>query len=1253
MAFVLGGTILLRNEGAAFPTAQPRSNAQWARLYGALPLSFEANQGQTDPQVNFLSRGRGYTLFLTGHEAVLTLKSGAAAAGGQKPGVATTVGAPAVAPTILRLQLLGAKAQAQVAGREELEGKANYFVGNDPSKWRRNVPLYAQVAYQGVYPGVDLVYYGTQGGELEYDFVVAPGADPNAIALGVDAAGQKDHSRLRIDSHGDLVIAAEDGDVRFHKPVVYQTAPASAHRQLVDGRYTLDAQNRVRFELGPYDHNRQLVIDPVLSYATYIGGSGGDVGYAIAVDSNLDAYIAGQSNSTNYPATDAYQSSTKGNGDAFVTKVDTSGTKLLYSTYLGGTGVDGATALALYAGSVIITGSTTSSDFPVVAPTGTTTTYPFQQTYGGNTDAFVAEIGTTGSTLYYSSYLGGSGLDIGLGVAVDSTGFAYVTGMTESKDFPTASPLQTNNAGSTDAFLTKVNYNGESLVYSTYLGGSQVDVGQAIQVDGTGVVYLAGYTYSTDFPLVTAYQSAAGGGADGFVAKVNAAGSAVTFSTYLGGSGDDRVYGLALDGSKNIYVAGATTSSNFPVTSGVLQTSLKGSSDAFVSKFLASNNSLSYSTYLGGTDFDQANGIAVTAAGVAYITGFTESSDFPTQNPIQSVLGLSNNQLCGTSPCADAFVTVLNASGTSDSTTFSTYLGGNGPDFGQAIALDSTGDPYITGSTSSTNFPATSPPSSTAVATPPYSASLTGTAGNAFVAKMDPGNNPNISMVPSSLAFGNDTLSVTSTVQDIQITNPSSVPLIISAVAMVASKTPFAVPNTCVGTIPAGGGTCTMQVTFTPDSVSSFTDQIQITDNAGGVAGTEHRITVTGSGVTAATAVTVAPTSLSFSSTVVGKVSAAQNVTITNTGSQTLNITSISTGSSGDFTQTNTCSAVANTLSPGASCSVSVFFSPTASGTRTATLSISDNASGSPQQVSLTGTGAAEFTLSYLSSTCGNNTSTNPTIIGTTQVSFCIVAKGDPSFTGGISLACSAGTTCAFGTNPVFIGSNSLMTVSGLTSTSTNPYNFTVTGKSGTQTSSVQVNLLFEDYTLTATPSVYTTQAGGVAKYTVLVNPLNGFDDQVLLACTNTSSSTFPPDATCVFSPSEPTLNGSSPTTVSLSIQTQKYVANSHALPRFPGGPLPPLLGGLLGLGALASLAMGRRRRGATRLSSGWLALRLAALSAILVLNLGLAACRPSTLVSSGTTSGNYTITISGTLVSETSVVRYTTINLAVTASQQ
>ena len=407
-------------------------------------------------------------------------------------------------------------------------------------------------------------------------------------------------------------------------------------------------------------------------------------------------------------------------------------------------------------------------------------------------------------------------------------------------------------------------------------------------------------------------------------------------------------------------------------------------------------------------------------------------------------------------------------------------------------------------------------------------------------------------------------------------------------------------------------------------------------------------IALTGAGVTAATAVTVQPTSLSFTSQAVGTISPPQSVTITNTGTEPLAIKSISVGTSLDFQETSTsCLAQQNILGVGASCNVNVTFTPTASGTRNASLSISDNATGSPQSVALTGIGAAAFTLTSPSAS-------NPAYVGATQTTFQIVANGPTSFTGAITLACSIGSTCAFTNNPIFVGEVTTLTISNLTPSLPNPYIFTVTGTSGSQSFPLQLSLGFADYLLTATPTANTTTAGHTATYTLFVNPLNGFSKQVQLAV----NTTVPPlpDVTYTYSPATMiTPNGSSPASVTVVISTQTFVTpptNTHAPPRFPDGKLPPLMVGLLCLAALASLALGNRRRARHGwLAWSWLSLRSATLSLILVLNLALVACRSSVLVTEGTTTGAYVITFSGTMTSDTSVIRYVTVDLAVTSS--
>ncbi len=1274
LAFVLGAAFLQNNAGKGFPASKTRSNSQWAHLYASLPLSFEMNRGQTDSKVNYLARGQGYTLFLTGQEAVLSIRNSRAERAGQQSRT------PAEA---LRLQLLGANSHPIVSGADPLPGKANYFIGNDPAKWYTDIPTYARVKYTSVYPGVDLVYYGDKSGKLEYDFVVAPGADASAIALGVAA---QNRTPLHITPEGDLVVNLREGEATFHQPVVYQEKSRGRNsndeiREPVEGHYLLDSQNHVRFELGPYDHSRSLVIDPVLIYGTYIGGSGGDTGFAIAVNSSGtipgEAYIAGLTNSSNFPTTGGAASVTYGgDGDCFLSEMNNTGTTLIFSSYLGGSGSDACTALSLSsAGTLFVTGYTSSTNFPTKVPAGIGTTIPYQQANAGGTDAFVAEFTATGNSLVYSTYLGGSGLDQGMGIASDTAGNAYVTGFTQSSNFPVlAGAYQASLEGSQNVFIAKMNPDGTALLYSTFLGGSLADAAQTIQIDGASPpnMYIAGYTFSSNFPTASPIQASLKGVENAFVAELNGAGTALTFSTFLGGAENDEANGLALDGSDNIYVVGSTTSSNFPTTSGAFQTALAGPENAFVTKLNSGGTSLGYSTFLGGSVNDQGMGIAVTPAGNAFVTGLTESSNFPTLNPVQAILGGSSTSLqdCGTAPCPDAFITQFNSTGSA--LVYSTYLGGSGYDSGQAIVLDDTGDPYITGTTVSTNFPVATPNAN--VYTPPYKTTLTGTAGNAYFAKIDVANNPQISIQPGTVNFGSQSINIASTVQNVYLVNPSTAPLVITNILVVPvnnSTTVYQInePATggCLGTLPPNGASCYFGVTFTPNATGTQSTLVYITDNAGGTVGVQQTVSLTGVGTTAATSATIQPSSLSFTSQAVGTQSAAQTVTITNNGVLPLAISSFSVGSSLDFTVLNPpttgttattpgCLYVNNTLAaagtPGGitSCFVYVYFNPTASGTRNATLSITDNATGSPQGVALTGMGVAAFTLS--------SPSAELTLIGNTTTTFVIEANAPPgSFNGTIALSCSANTTCSFNPPTIFAnggtGSTSTMTVSNLTSTTPNPYPFVVTGTSGSQSYPLNMTINFEDYMLTITPPSYTVQAGGTATYTVFVNPLFGFNNQaVTLTCY--AFSPVIEDTTCQFLPTaKPVTSGISPAQVQLSITTAHYTPPVQAPPFFPKGKLPPILFGLLTLAGLASLALGNRRRArAGGWGTAWFGVRLAALSLILALDLALAAsCRSSTLTTAGTVTGNYLVTIQGELDSNNTVNRYAYTDLSVTTT--
>ena len=678
----------------------PEHQVKTQESYGKLPLSFEANQGQAESQVKFVTHTGAYSLFLTGDEAVLALHGPKAK---NKFPVETRLAASRADPkptpnqpteSILRMKLRHANPNTTVTGVNELQGKSNYFLGNDPARWRTNVPTYSKVKYEAIYSGIDLVFYGNQR-QLEYDFIVAPGADPRNIAFDISGA-----SRIRKDAKGDLLFKTGEGEIRWHKPVVYQEKDGT--RNEIAASYAITAKNRIGFELAKYDASSPLYIDPLV-YSTYLGGGGFDQGNAIALDSAGNAYVTGYTVSTDFPMMNPLQPNVAGGEDAFVAKINPSGSAFVYSTYLGGTGADLGNAIAVdNAGNAYITGETNSPDFPTVNP--------LQPTPRG---AFVTKIDPAGSALVYSTYLGGTYLDVGNAIAVDNVGHAYVAGLARSHDFPTTSGAfqKVCNGGSEcaqagDAFVSKINAAGSAFVYSTFLGGSNIDFSLGIAVDNAGNAYVTGATYSYNFPTKNPLQPHKGGTSfNAFVTKINPTGSALVYSTYLGGSGPvdgDVAEGIAIDSAGNAYVAGATDSTNFPTTPGAFQTSCAiltsyRCGSGFASKINVAGSALVYSTYLGGRGRDGAYGIAVDRAGSAYVTGGARSSNFPNVNALQKHnAGLS-----------DAFVTRFNAAGSA--LAYSTYLGGTDNDYGRGIAVDNASNAYVVGSTSSTNFPTQGP----------------------------------------------------------------------------------------------------------------------------------------------------------------------------------------------------------------------------------------------------------------------------------------------------------------------------------------------------------------------------------------------------------------------------------------------------------------------------------------------------------------------------------------------------------------
>lgn len=589
--------------------------------YRNLPLSFEANHGQTDGRVKFLSRGSGYSLYVNSTEAVFRLRN-----------ERTNLSSPELKAqsSVLRMQLVEANSASQVVGLDEMPGGSNYFIGNDPRKWKTNVSNYARVECRQVYPGIDMIYYGTQR-QLEYDFKVAPGADPGRITITFDGA-----SSIRVDERGDLMIDARNGRCRQHRPVVYQEIDGS--RREVAGWYVVDGNKQVRFGTAAYDPSKTLVIDPVLVYSTYLGGSSDDTAFAISVDSSGNSYVTGFT--YDFPTTPgAFQPGFGGGGyDAFVTKLNATGSAPIYSTYIGGGGIDSGVAIAVDSSdNVYVAGLTASADFP-------TTPGAFQATLR-SFDAFVLKLNATGDALVYSSYLGGRDFDTPYGIAVDSSNNAYIAGFTRSDDFPTTlGAFQTTYPGGVVAFITKFSASGTKLAYSTYLGQINSGVeeatpsthGKHIAVDGSGNAYVTGFTSSPDFPVTPgAFQVSKHGGNDAFVTKLNQTGTALVYSTFLGGNGGDFGGAIAIDSSGDAYVTGDTSSNDFPVTGDCLQSALKNAGDVFVTKFDATGTTLIYSTYLGGSNSESAGDISVDYLGNAYVTGSTTSFDFPLAQPLQ------------------------------------------------------------------------------------------------------------------------------------------------------------------------------------------------------------------------------------------------------------------------------------------------------------------------------------------------------------------------------------------------------------------------------------------------------------------------------------------------------------------------------------------------------------------------------------------------------------------------------------------
>ncbi|HEY2933990.1 MAG TPA: SBBP repeat-containing protein [Acidobacteriota bacterium] len=679
VAFILLVAVLLHSARIRNSSARGGPEAGRLAAFAELPLLFEANHGQTDSRFNYLCRLGEITAFFKSGEIVLR-PDGNSRRSGKAP--------------LLRMKLEGADNNSKPEGLEPQPAKSHYFIGNDPSGWLTEIPHYMMVRYTNVYPGIDLVVRGNPQ-NLEYDFIVRPGANPNRIRWKIAGA-----ERVALDASGDLRIAIVGQEIVQRAPDIYQRISERAV-EVRGGFYLRDDQ--VGFHVESYDYAQPLIIDPVIVYSTYLGGNGREDSSGIAVDGSKNVYVTGTTNSLSLQP--ASPNSVLVSTDVFVAKLNPSGSSLVYVAYIGGDQADVAAGIAVDdLGSAYVAGRANSSNFPV-------TPGAFQTRFGGTADAFVARLNPSGSALEYCTLLGGStgiGYDSAEDIAVDSLGEACVVGSTESDNFPTRNPFQAGRNFSRDAFVTKLNAAGSGLIFSTYLGGgpSPGEAAYAVAVDSAGSVYVTGQTAAVDFPTTAGALQPAFRGvcvkdgdpvpcADAFVAKFSPLGILI-YSTYLGGAGEEKGTGIAVDGQGNSYVAGSTASTNFPLVTPI-QAVNAGTTDVFISKVNPSGSALIYSTLLGGGNTEDNVRVAIDSKTNAYLVGVTRSQGFPLSDPVQSAFG----------GIREIFLSKVDRSGTT--LGYSTFLGGSGNERFPRVAVDFVPNVYVTGATTSADIPLVNP----------------------------------------------------------------------------------------------------------------------------------------------------------------------------------------------------------------------------------------------------------------------------------------------------------------------------------------------------------------------------------------------------------------------------------------------------------------------------------------------------------------------------------------------------------------
>ena len=1160
--------------------------------YGKLPLTFEANQGQTGPQVKFLLRGRGYTAFLTSGGMTISLRANSPTTGSN-----SSVSTLPVSKTV-QLALTGAAANPVVTGEELQPGKVNYFLGNDRTKWHTNVPIYARVRYHDVYPGIDLVYYGNHR-EMEYDFEVRPGSDPGKIRFEVQGA-----SGITLDQQGDLVLTIGRQELHLASPFVYQFA--NGQKVAVGGTYVITDSNHFAFQVPQYDASKSLVVDPALVYATYTGGSGFDQTTGLAVDSTGNVYLEGYTSSVDFPlaalgslASNAYH--------AFVTKLDSTGSNLVYSDYVGGNTGDYGAALALdSANEVYLTGSTASSDFPAVNA--------FQSEQPGPYTGFLTKISADGSSILYSTYLGGNAFDQPTSIGIDGSGEPEVAGFTMSQNFPVSNAYQAtalaNQGGifGTYGFLTKFSADGASLVYSTYVEGSSnqtqpcgsdscwpapYNAINAMTVDSSGNAYVGGTTNTYDFPVTNgAYQTTNSTQQDppiGFVSKFDASGT-LDYSTYFYGSGGNSVgiSAIAVDGSGSAYISGATESDGtFPITTTTLcDPGSYGSSCgyAFVTKFDPTASTLVYSTFLGPNNYAIPQALTVDASGDAYVLASTSSAQYQTNLAIENYSNASDLLLVEIDPSAS-------------SQLFSTYLGGSGNDSPGGLMLDASNNIYVAGYTDSTDFPVTQG------AFQGVSAGET----DAFVMKISNSSSQGASLSPGALEYSPQAVGSNSQSQQVQFRNMSSQPLTITSISISGD---FTQSNNCGSSLDAAGS-CSLFITFTPTAVGARTGSLLISDSASDNA---QVLSMNGNGL--GPVASVSPAALTFSSTAVGVSSPSQAITLANQGNESLDVNSIQ--ATGDFSETNNCPS---TLGAGLSCTISVTFTPTIIGGRTGSVVVSDAAAGSPQSVGLSGTGVLGSSI-LLTPASLTFPSTPITTSSTAQT---ITVKNQSNASVSISSVQAGGDYTQTNTCAGTLGAGSSCTINVTfvpTSSGTRNGTLTVNDSAAGSPQTLGLSGTGADFSLSSSSTSNTIKAGSAATYALSVAPVGGaFTNSIKISCSGQ-----PANSTCTVSPSQTTPGGN---ITSASVTVSTTAASADNIPAVPSTKRN-MYAGLMRLQGLAVLGLALAGLGRRKQKIGLVVLLIVLISGVV----GMSACAGGTGISqqggSGTTPGTYSITVTG-----------------------